>query len=258
MELFLLLVLAHLAADFPLQTEKIIAAKCRGDFSGYLKHAAIHTALLIVLTHPYFSAGLALLWLILPPAHILLDLLKNRLVRPGPPADSFAFLLDQALHLLLIFLIWQFITAEPCAPVLSFYEFLLTDSGGFLFSEFFGGADLSVLLLTAAVYGYVLLGGAVFVRKSLNINSLRLPAGHNGRFSNTQQAGRTIGILERAIILTLTLSGAYTSIAFVLIAKSIARYKELENKDFAEYYLVGTLLSALIAILGGLFLRRFW
>jgi hypothetical protein len=88
--------------------------------------------------------------------------------------------------------------------------------------------------------------------------TLRLPANSGGRFSDTQQAGRTIGFLERAIILTLTLSGAYTSIAFVLTAKSIARYKELENKDFAEYYLVGTLLSTLIAILGGLFLRRFY
>ena len=41
----------------------------------------------------------------------------------------------------------------------------------------------------------------------------------------------------------------------MLTAKSIARYKELENRDFAEYYLVGTLLSALLAILGGLLLK---
>jgi hypothetical protein len=63
-------------------------AKCRGDWRGYLKHGLIHTALLILLTHPYFSAGLVLLWLLLPAAHILLDLLKNRLLQPGHPADS--------------------------------------------------------------------------------------------------------------------------------------------------------------------------
>jgi hypothetical protein len=258
MELFLLLVLAHLIADFPLQTENIAAAKCRGDRRGYLKHGVIHIVLLILLTHAYFSAGLVFLWLVLPPAHILLDLLKNRLVRPEHPADAFAFLLDQVLHLLLLFLAWQWISAEPCAPVSALYGTLYTDSGRLLSSVFFRGADRFVLLLTAAVYGYVLVGGAVFIRKILNQKPLRLPAGEGGRFSDTQQAGRYIGILERAIILTLTLSGAYTSIAFVLTAKSIARYKELENRDFAEYYLVGTLLSALIAILGGLFLRRFW
>jgi hypothetical protein len=258
MELFLLLVLAHLAADFPLQTERIAAAKCRGEVSGYLKHGLIHTALLILLTHPYFSVGLALLWLVLPPAHILLDLLKNRLVRPEHPADSFAFLLDQSLHLLFIFFAWQLIASEPCAPVSAFYGSMLTDAGLILSSALFGGRDRSVLLLSAAVYGYALLGGAIFIRKILSHKSLRLPACKNGRFDDAQQAGRYIGILERAIILTLTLSGAYTSIAFVLTAKSIARYKELENKDFAEYYLVGTLLSALIAILGGLFLRSFW
>ncbi len=258
MELFFLLVLAHVIADFPLQPESISAAKCRGDSRGYLKHTAVHTALLILLTHPFFSPGLVLLWLLLPTAHILLDLLKNRLVQPGHPADAPAFLFDQTLHLLIIFLAWQLINADLCAPVSAFYGALLTDSGRLLTSSLFGGATLSILLLTAVVYGFVLLGGAVLIRKMLDLEALRLPAGDGNQYGNTQQAGRYIGILERAIILTLTLSGAYTSIAFVLTAKSIARYKELADRDFAEYYLVGTLLSALIAILGGLFLRRFY
>jgi hypothetical protein len=36
---------------------------------------------------------------------------------------------------------------------------------------------------------------------------------------------------------------------------SIARYKELDNKDFAEYYLIGTMLSMLIALFGGLLIK---
>jgi hypothetical protein len=62
--------------------------------------------------------------------------------------------------------------------------------------------------------------------------------------------GSWIGILEREIILILGLMGQYGAIGFVLTAKSVARYKQLENKAFAEKYLVGTLLSALIAIAG--------
>jgi hypothetical protein len=46
-------------------------------------------------------------------------------------------------------------------------------------------------------------------------------------------------------------------VAIVLTAKSIARFKEFDNKDFAEYYLIGTLTSTLIAILGGLFVQVF-
>lgn len=60
--------------------------------------------------------------------------------------------------------------------------------------------------------------------------------------------GSLIGILEREIILMLGLMQQFGAIGFVLTAKSLARYKQLEDKDFAEKYLVGTLLSAFIAI----------
>lgn len=40
----------------------------------------------------------------------------------------------------------------------------------------------------------------------------------------------------------------YSEIGLVLTAKSIARYEKIKEKDFAEYYLFSTLLSALIAV----------
>ena len=43
--------------------------------------------------------------------------------------------------------------------------------------------------------------------------------------------------------------GQFGAIGFVLTAKSLAKFKRLENKSFAEKYLVGTLLSAFIAIM---------
>ena len=256
MELFLLLVLAHVVADFPLQTAKIAAEKCAGKASGYIRHAAVHCALLILFTHPFLSPFLVLLWFALPLVHIGLDLLKNKLVRPNHQADAPSFLADQVLHLFVLFFAWQLITVEPNPTVILFYNSLLSESGCLLWSFLFPNPDWAVILLIATVYVYVLLGGAVFIRKVLRLDSLKLPGGA-GRYGDARQAGRCIGILERAIILTLTISGAYTSIAFVLTAKSIARYKELEDRDFAEYYIVGTLLSALIAIAGGLFLRRY-
>lgn len=45
--------------------------------------------------------------------------------------------------------------------------------------------------------------------------------------------------------------GLYSSIVIVLTAKSIARFKTInDNPGFAEKYLVGTLLSLLMAIIG--------
>ncbi len=63
-------------------------------------------------------------------------------------------------------------------------------------------------------------------------------------------AGRLIGILERLILLLLLTQNQYGAIGFVLTAKSIARYNKIaESPEFAESYLLGTLLSSLLAII---------
>ena len=55
--------------------------------------------------------------------------------------------------------------------------------------------------------------------------------------------GSLIGTLERVTIVLLGLLNLWSSIAIVITAKSIARFKQLEDKDFAKKYLIGTLLS---------------
>ncbi len=64
-------------------------------------------------------------------------------------------------------------------------------------------------------------------------------------------AGRIIGILERLIIFFFVIVGQFAAVGFVIAAKSIVRYRELEDRNFAEYVLIGTLLSSLLAILTG-------
>lgn len=65
-------------------------------------------------------------------------------------------------------------------------------------------------------------------------------------------AGAIIGVLERMLVLTLVLLGQYAAIALVFTAKSIARFEELKDRGFAEYYLIGTLSSILFAMLVGI------
>ncbi len=50
----------------------------------------------------------------------------------------------------------------------------------------------------------------------------------------------------------LVLVEAYGAIGFVLAAKSVARFKDLDDRDFSEGYLVGTLTSTSIAVVTGL------
>lgn len=66
--------------------------------------------------------------------------------------------------------------------------------------------------------------------------------------------GELIGYLERLLILTFTLVGSYAAVGFVLAAKSIFRFGELNqsaNRGMTEYVLIGSLLSVVITTLIG-------
>jgi hypothetical protein len=56
-------------------------------------------------------------------------------------------------------------------------------------------------------------------------------------------AGKIIGMLERSVVVPLIFVGAYEAVGLVLMAKSIARFEQLRDRTFAEYYLIGTLAS---------------
>ncbi len=56
-------------------------------------------------------------------------------------------------------------------------------------------------------------------------------------------------MLERLIIVIFLSINQYSAIGLVLTAKSIARYDRISNDQaFAEYYLLGTLLSTIMVI----------
>lgn len=61
-------------------------------------------------------------------------------------------------------------------------------------------------------------------------------------------AGRIIGWLERSILAIGILSHRWEVLAAVIALKSVARFKDLDDRKFAEYFLVGSLFSVLWAI----------
>ena len=71
-----------------------------------------------------------------------------------------------------------------------------------------------------------------------------------------QNAGMYIGWLERFVVLTALVLQSPATVGLILTAKSIARYPELKSVRFAEYFLIGTLLSVSLGIVGGLILLK--
>ena len=68
--------------------------------------------------------------------------------------------------------------------------------------------------------------------------------------------GRLIGNLERIVLTIVVAAGSYAALAFLVAAKGVVRSDEFDkNKDFAEYFLIGSLASVLVALCAGIALR---
>ncbi len=107
--------------------------------------------------------------------------------------------------------------------------------------------------LYAAAYWYACAGGMAVVRLVLDVVpvSAQPPQGGIAVSATELARGRLIGVLERALALTLVLLGQYGALGLLIAAKALARFRALDDRDFAEYFLIGTLASLLHALLVG-------
>lgn len=117
------------------------------------------------------------------------------------------------------------------------------------------------------VFGFLLLANetnigirAVFHHLKLEPKSTENSASTNNAGDIDEgeyNAGRVIGIVERWLMfLVVLVSDDLSALAFIIAAKGLARMKQLDEKEFAEYMLVGTLLSALSAVLIGFYIKN--
>ncbi len=81
------------------------------------------------------------------------------------------------------------------------------------------------------------------------------PVAPGGGTTSPAMVGRAIGVFERLLITMLVLAQAEAAVALVVGVKTIARYRQLDDRSFAEYYLLGTLASVSIGIGTGLLAR---
>lgn len=73
-----------------------------------------------------------------------------------------------------------------------------------------------------------------------------------------ERMGATIGVLERLLIVALVPGGGATAVGLVVAAKTLARFKELDKRRFAERYLLGTMASVTIALVSALVAGWIW
>ncbi len=234
--LLALLVAGHMLGDFVLQTGRMVQNKDR------LWWLLFHVSVLIVAqtlaVFPFLSWNVILVMVGIGISHGLIDRVKFTLEK-GYPHTLRVFLLDQTAHATVLLGAWLLLSKQLSPPSI------------FFFSE----VDIPSITragVLVSVYAFNWNGGAAVVNGILRLCHFDQDGDDDESVAGGRGTGRMIGILERMMALTLVLVGEWGTLGLVLTAKSIARFKQLEQRNFAEYYLIGTLTSVLLAVASGL------
>jgi hypothetical protein len=249
--LLALLIAGHVLADFLVQTGAMARRKREHQAWVWL-HVFLLTLVQGAVLLPVLSFFGVLMVLGIGISHGLIDHLKIILERRRPRA-LVHFAMDQSLHVLVLFGAWWGWCAaiEASAPATRTFFFLPPAAV----------PTVTTAAVLAAAYAFNGNGGAAIVGGLLRRYHLAaVPRemareGIGSRGFRPLAMGRTIGILERLLALTLVLAGQWGALGLVIAAKSIARFKDLEHRRFAEYYLIGTLASVLTAAVSGILVR---
>ncbi len=226
-------ILAHLLADYFLQTDKWVEGKSNAGIKSpyFLMHLCIVFISSWLLSFQWlFVIGAAVITLL----HTIIDILKVSLFKVKP-LRRLLFFGDQILHLaVIVAVVWWYsinFTYDTWIDMRQFSERTLIVAVAFLFCtkptniiirEIFKFYDISIPKTDETV--------------------LELP-----------NAGKLIGNVERLLILTFMLMGYLEAVGLLIAAKSILRFGEKDSLK-SEYVLVGTLLSFGIGIFTAVFL----
>lgn len=119
---------------------------------------------------------------------------------------------------------------------------------------------ISAICILFSLLLLVVRGGTYMVKGLLKLADV-LPEKNQKVDEEEVNRGRLIGNVERLILTIVTAGGSYAALGFLVAAKGLVRAKEFEeaesknNRDFTEYFLIGSLASVLIALCAGLIMR---
>lgn len=252
---FLLALLSHALGDFVFQSEKMSQAKDQLRFPILFKHSLHIGIITFILMIGYGIVDALLFAIVVAISHFVLDLLKASIsMSRGEGYKLSIFIIDQLCHLLIIAWLVNLFSFHISPNYLQVLRAFGVNIQEFLNHPW----DRWLLVLVG--YVYVSFGGSVMMKRGLHMIYRKVPHDQHNRFLSGDDesgiesyvaTGRIIGILERTLIYALFMLNQLPSIAWIIAAKSLARFRNLNDKAFAEYYLIGTLLSVLIALVGG-------
>lgn len=262
MKIYAIFLLAHLLADFLFQPDSLINLKDKNNQKnkvwnkGIFWHSLIHigTTLLLLLIYGQLRVDTLLASLCVFIIHYLVDRFKFL----WKMNDIGKFVLDQLLHLVIIYLIlWAFQLAVPAnaLPVymvafgqkaipLSLGSKILLAGIAFMGLIWVSGQLIKVILNTLQL--------RPFEENAANISGqmpkLAESTAQPSAVKKEPQTGLYIGWVERALIGVLMMMEIYTGLALLATLKTLARFKQLEKRANAEYFILGTLLSILLGV----------
>ncbi|WP_336004187.1 DUF3307 domain-containing protein [Fusobacterium polymorphum] len=235
-----ILISVHLLADFLFQTSAY-SEKKRKMLKPLLLHCFIYfIAFEIVLLSILQFKKAFLLGMIISVLHFLINFTKNKLEKSFPQRrlQIWIFSISQLIHFFIIIAMYFILNLE--------------NSVSNLYINLQGYENFKTIILYISVFSIIFELASVFIRKLFTSIS---PKTYPKANLEELKAGNIIGKLERIIIAILLLNNQFGVIGFVLTAKSIACFKQMENKDFAEKYLIGTLTSFLIVLISVFILK---
>ncbi len=244
-DILLAFLLAHVLGDFPLQTRWMVVGKQRRQpaaFAAYLAvHAAVAVAALVLFTDvPLAQSATVLSVALLITGHALLDLGKSALIRWRPRLDGWPlFVADQGAHVAIVLGAASLISGVAFAPE-AIWRAWEAVRLRFL---------VEGLVLAAFVFptGYLIR----YLLQGLSAELEKAPEDQAG----LTDAGLSLGWIERALLIFAFADASLTAIGLIVGAKSIARFPEFRTRAFAEYFLIGTLLSVGFAGIGAVVLQ---
>ncbi|RDK87003.1 DUF3307 domain-containing protein [Marinirhabdus gelatinilytica] len=233
----LLQFLAHILADFFLQSQKMANEKNSIGFKSRL--LPVHVLIVFLCSwllsfQVEFFVGAGVIAII----HYIIDGFKARANR-HPKFWKYAFFVDQLLHIVVLVGVSLFF--EKYHGLQPLFEIPVSTT------------------FIAIVIGYLLcLRPANFVIKEVFRSSeIDVAIAQQEKAEVLEgadelpNAGKLIGILERVLALTFILIGQFQAVGFLLAAKSVLRYKDTDTLK-TEYVLIGTMLSFGIAVVCGI------
>lgn len=225
----ILILIAHFLGDYHFQSESLSKAKNK-HYHALNKHLVIHGLLLFVSWIFTWQISLFGIFLSVWMSHVMIDLLKVIIHRNWSFKAKqlpYIYLIDQLLHIGAILIISQYLF--PASGEISLVIPIL---------------NLKWMLLS------VLITKPANITFKILFNQYQNYTDHQTEIVTVPGAGAMIGNLERILSAIFLSLNALSSIGLIYTAKSIARFKLIEeNQGFAEYYLIGTLYSILFVVI---------